>query len=256
MKKKNPYLTNPLIGLYSVWTGFWFIGWFLALYPFMVICLQHKDTKRYAHRLVRVWSRLFFAFGFLRFEVTSEQKIDPKQVYVFCANHFSYLDIPAFVKILPNYFSFVGKSSIKKVPLFGYLYARLNILVDRSDRKSRAATLAKSIRALESKRSIIIFPEGGIVSKNFPIMSSPLKDGAFAMAIQQQVPILPVSFLNNHQLLDDDFFALKPGVIRVHIHAPLITRGLKQDDLPVLREKVYQIIQKPILDYHGIDMPQ
>lgn len=256
MKKKNPYLSNPLIGLYSVWTGFWFISWFLALYPFMVICLQRKDTKRYAHRLVRVWSRLFFAFGFLRFELRFEQKLDPKQVYVFCANHFSYLDIPAFVQILPNYFSFVGKSSIKKIPLFGYLYARLNILVDRSDRQSRSATLAKSIRALQANRSIIIFPEGGIVSKNFPIMSSPLKDGAFAMAIQQQVPILPVSFLNNFELMDDDFFALKPGVIRVRIHAPVETKGLTQEDLPVLREKVYQIIQQPILDYHGIDLPQ
>jgi 1-acyl-sn-glycerol-3-phosphate acyltransferase len=222
----------------------------------MVIFLQHKDTKRYAHRLVRLWSRLFFAFGFLRFEVISEQKLDPKQVYVFCANHFSYLDIPAFVKILPNYFSFVGKSSIKKVPLFGYLYARLNILVDRSDRQSRSATLAKSIRALQANRSIIIFPEGGIISKNFPIMSAPLKDGAFAMAIQQQVPILPVSFLNNFQLMDDDHFVLKPGVIRVRIHAPVDTSGLTQEDLPVLREKVHQIIQQPILDYHGVDMPQ
>jgi 1-acyl-sn-glycerol-3-phosphate acyltransferase len=199
---------------------------------------------------------LFFAFGFLRFELRFEQKLDPKQVYVFCANHFSYLDIPAFVQILPNYFSFVGKSSIKKIPLFGYLYARLNILVDRSDRQSRSATLAKSIRALQANRSIIIFPEGGIVSKNFPIMSSPLKDGAFAMAIQQQVPILPVSFLNNFELMDDDFFALKPGVIRVRIHAPVETKGLTQEDLPVLREKVYQIIQQPILDYHGIDLPQ
>ena len=256
MKKKNPYLSNPLIGLYSVWTGFWFIGWFLALYPFMVICLQHKDTKRYAHKLVRVWSRLFFAFGFLRFEVISEQKLDPKQVYVFCANHFSYLDIPAFVKILPNYFSFVGKSSIQKVPLFGYLYARLNILVDRNDRGSRTATLAKSIRALQSKRSIIIFPEGGITSKSFPFMSTPLKDGAFAMAIQQQVPVLPISFLNNYQLLDDAKFVLKPGVVRVRIHAPIETKGMTQEDLPVLREQVFQAIQKPILDYHGVDMPQ
>jgi 1-acyl-sn-glycerol-3-phosphate acyltransferase len=222
----------------------------------MLIFLQHKDTKRFAHRLVRIWSHLFFAFGFLRFEVVSEQKIDPKQVYVFCANHFSYLDIPAFVKILPNYFSFVGKSSIKKVPLFGYLYSRLNILVDRNDRASRSATLAKSIRALQSNRSIIIFPEGGITSKNFPYMSSPLKDGAFAMAIQQQVPILPVSFLNNHQLMDDDYIALKPGLIQVRVHAPIETLGLTQEDLPVLREKVFQKIQQPILDYHGVDMPQ
>lgn len=256
MKKRNPYLTNPLIGLYSVWTCFWFVGWFLALYPFMVICLQRKDTKRYAHRIVRTWSRLFFAFAFIRFEVISDQKLDAKQVYVFCSNHFSYLDIPVFVKILPNYFSFVGKSSIKKVPLFGYLYAGLNILVDRNDRASRTATLSKSIRAIQSKRSIIIFPEGGITSKKFPFMSSPFKDGAFAMAIQQQVPILPISFLNNFQLMDDDFIALKPGVIRVRIHAPVETKGKTQDDLPVLREQVFHTIQQPLLNYHGVDMPQ
>ena len=252
MKKKNPYLSNPLIGLYSVWTGFWFISWFLALYPFMVICLQHKDTKRYAHKLVRLWSRLFFAFGFLRFEVVSEQKLDPKQVYVFCANHFSYLDIPAFVKILPNYFSFVGKSSIKKVPLFGYLYARLNILVDRNDKNSRASSLSRSIRALQSGRSIVIFPEGGIVFKQLPYMGNPLKDGAFIMAIQQQVPIVPMSFHNNHYIMDEKSLLMRPGTLHVEIHPPFETKGLTMEDLPVLREKVFESIQNPILAYYGL----
>lgn len=222
----------------------------------MVLLLQHKDTKRYAHKLVRLWSSLFFAFGFVRFEIQRDHRLDSKQVYVFCSNHFSYLDIPAFVKILPNYFSFVGKASIKKVPLFGYLYSRLNILVDRKDRASRTATLSKSIRALQSNRSIIIFPEGGIVSNNFPFMANPLKDGAFAMAIQQQVPVLPVSFLNNFQMMDDDYFALKPGKIKVIIHAPIETKGMTQEDMPMLREKVFQTIQQPILDYHGVDLPQ
>ena len=87
-------------------------------------------------------------------------------------------------------------------------------------------------------------------------MSTPLKDGAFAMAIQQQVPILPISFLNNYQLLDDENFALRPGIIRVRIHAPIETQGLTQEDLPVLREQVFQKIQQPLLDYHGVDLPQ
>jgi 1-acyl-sn-glycerol-3-phosphate acyltransferase len=116
--------------------------------------------------------------------------------------------------------------------------------------------LSKSIRALQSNRSIIIFPEGGIVSTNFPFMANPLKDGAFAMAIQQQVPVLPISFLNNFQMLDDEFFALKPGKIKVVIHTPIETKGMTQEDMPTLRERVFEIIQKPILDYHGVDQPQ
>jgi 1-acyl-sn-glycerol-3-phosphate acyltransferase len=76
------------------------------------------------------------------------------------------------------------------------------------------------------------------------------------MAIQQQVPVLPVSFLNNFQIMDDDFFALKPGKIKVIIHAPIETKGMTQADMPVLRERVFETIQKPILDYHGVDLPQ
>jgi hypothetical protein len=56
--------------------------------------------------------------------------------------------------------------------------------------------------------------------------------------------------------LDDAKFVLKPGVVRVRIHAPIETKGMTQEDLPVLREQVFQAIQKPILDYHGVDMPQ
>jgi hypothetical protein len=56
--------------------------------------------------------------------------------------------------------------------------------------------------------------------------------------------------------MDDDYIALKPGLIQVRVHAPIETLGLTQEDLPVLREKVFQKIQQPILDYHGVDMPQ
>lgn len=144
---------------------------------------------------------------------------------------------------------------MKKIPLFGYMYARLNILVDRGDNNSRASSLGRSIRALQANRSILIFPEGGIVSKQFPFMGNPLKDGAFVMAIQQQVPILPISFFNNYELLDDNTFVLKPGTLHAEIHAPIETKGLTQEDVPMLRDKVYQLIQKPILDFHGLEFP-
>jgi 1-acyl-sn-glycerol-3-phosphate acyltransferase len=57
-------------------------------------------------------------------------------------------------------------------------------------------------------------------------------------------------------MMDDDYFALKPGKIKVIIHAPIETKGMTQEDMPMLREKVFQTIQQPILDYHGVDLPQ
>jgi 1-acyl-sn-glycerol-3-phosphate acyltransferase len=128
----------------------------------------------------------------------------------------------------------------------------LNILVDRNDKNSRASSLSRSLRALQSGRSIVIFPEGGIVFKQLPYMGNPLKDGAFIMAIQQQVPIVPMSFHNNHHIMDEKSMLMRPGVLHVEIHPPLETKGLTMEDLPVLREKVFETIQNPILAYYGL----
>jgi 1-acyl-sn-glycerol-3-phosphate acyltransferase len=252
MKTKNSLLSSFLKGLYTFWAGLVFVSVFLLLYPVIFVFLQRRSWKRVSHRLVGLWGQLFFLFAGIRIKVTHHFKPDPKQNYVFCANHFSYVDIAVVVVIIRHYFAFVGKNAMKKIPLFGYLYARLNILVDRSDKNSRASSLNRSIRALQSGRSIVIFPEGGIISKNFPHMANPLKDGAFIMAIQQQVPIVPISFHNNHQVMDDDTLLMRPGTLHVEIHPPFATKGLTMEDLPVLREKVFESIQNPILAYYGL----
>lgn len=252
MKTKNTLLSSFLKGLYTFWAGSVFVLVFLLLYPVIFIFLQRRSWKRVAHRLVRLWGQLFFLFAGIRIKVTHHFKPDPKQNYVFCANHFSYVDIAVVVVIIRHYFAFVGKNAMKKIPLFGYLYARLNILVDRNDKNSRASSLNRSIRALQSGRSIVIFPEGGIISKNFPYMANPLKDGAFIMAIQQQVPIVPISFHNNYQVMDDDSLLMRPGTLHMEIHPPFATKGLTMEDLPVLREKVFESIQNPILAYYGL----
>jgi 1-acyl-sn-glycerol-3-phosphate acyltransferase len=182
---------------------------FLLLYPVIFVFLQRRSWKRVAHRLVRLWGHLFFLFVGIRIKVTHHFKPDPKQNYVFCANHFSYVDIAVVVVIVRHYFAFVGKNAMKKIPLFGYLYA-------------------------------------------LPYMANPLKDGAFIMAIQQQVPIVPISFHNNYQVMDDDTLLMRPGTLHMEIHPPFTTKGLTMDDLPVLREKVFESIQNPILAYYGL----
>ena len=252
MKNKSTLISFSLRGLYTIWAGLVFVSIFLALYPFIFVFLQRRSWKRVAHRLVRLWGQLFFLFSAIRIKVTHHFKPDPKQTYVFCSNHFSYVDIAVVVVIIHQFFSFVGKNAMKKIPLFGYLYASLNILVDRNDKNSRASSLSRSLRALQSGRSIVIFPEGGIVFKQLPYMGNPLKDGAFIMAIQQQVPIVPMSFHNNHQIMDEDTLFMRPGVLHVEIHPPIETLGLTMEDLPVLREKVFESIQNPILAYYGL----
>jgi 1-acyl-sn-glycerol-3-phosphate acyltransferase len=253
MKKKNEIrVLNPFHLLYTVWAAFWFLSVFLVIYPLVYLFCQRVEWKKYASALIKFWSYIFFPAIFLRVKVTYHFKPDPKKVYVFCANHFSYFDIPILVYLINNQFSFLGKNAMAKIPLFGYMYKKLHILVDRNDKGSRVASLSKAIRALQSGRSIAIFPEGGIVSKQFPYMGYPLKDGAIQMAIQQQVPIVPISLMNNYHILNSERFILRPGVVHVEIHQPIETAGKTVEDLPALRQQLFYTIQDPILDFYNI----
>jgi 1-acyl-sn-glycerol-3-phosphate acyltransferase len=94
----------------------------------------------------------------------------------------------------------------------------------------------------------MIFPEGGIVSKAIPQMRHPFKDGAFIMAIQQQVPIVPITLLTNYQILPDvPKVRMHRYPLRAVIHPPIATTGLTQEDVETVKEQTYQIIQNELL---------
>ncbi len=240
-----------LIFLYTLWATFWFVFLFLLLFPLFWLFLQKPEWKPKAHYLNRFWGKIFFPIIGIRFDIKYEFEPDVNKTYVFCANHFSYVDIAVMGVVIKNYFAFVGKASLKGIPLFGYMFTKLHIQVDRSDKNSRATSLARSIKALQSGRSIMIFPEGGIWSKDFKKMSSPLKDGGFLMAIQQQVPIVPITLLNNHKVMEDGKFAVHPQTIRAIVHKPIETIGLTQDDIEDLKIQFHDVVQGALDSYYS-----
>ncbi len=234
--------------LYTIWCVVCLVTLYLILFPVQFVCLQREAWKPLAHRINAVWGYLFFWVIGIPVRVEYRFRPDPKGVYVFCANHFSYLDIAVMGVILRNYFAFVGKSDVKHIPLLGYMFAKLHVQVDRNQPNSRAYSLAKSIRTLASGRSIMIFPEGGIRAEAIPKMQHPFKDGAFIMAIQQQVPIVPVTLLTNYRILPD-----KPAVrfywypMRAIVHPPLSTESLTPADVEQLKEETFRIIDAELM---------
>ncbi|MBP6386805.1 MAG: 1-acyl-sn-glycerol-3-phosphate acyltransferase [Pseudarcicella sp.] len=242
-------MTKILKYLYTAWAVFWVIFIFLLIFPITFICLQKEQWKPYAHYLNRVWGKIYFFMIGIPLEIEYKQQLDSKKAYVFCFNHFSYIDIAVFGMVIKNYTAFVGKSDLKGIPLFGYMFAKLHIQVDRSNKNSRIKSLSKSIKALQNGRSIAIAPEGGIKYKNFPTMHTPLKDGAFAMAIQQQVPIVPISYLNNHEILDSNKM-LNRKPIKVIVHEAISTQGMTNDDLETLKAQTLEVIQTALNQAH------
>ena len=228
--------------LYTIWCAIYFVVLYLLLFPIQFVFLQREAWKPLAHKVNAIWGRLFF-FGIgIPLRVERRFEPEPRGAYVFCANHFSYLDIAAVGVIVRNYYAFVGKSEVKHIPLLGYMFAKLHVQVDRNQPNSRAYSLAKSIRTLASGRSIMIFPEGGIHARQLPQME-PFRDGAFTMAIQQQVPVVPVTLLNNYRILPDRSpMRMHWHPLRAVVHPPIDTKGMTPDDVARLKEETYRII--------------
>jgi 1-acyl-sn-glycerol-3-phosphate acyltransferase len=242
--------------LYTAWGFFCFAFIFVLIFPMVFVCLQRESWKPYAHYLNSfVPIGTIFLIG-IKPKVTYKFHPDPKKPYVFCSNHFSFFDIVSMQYVVKNYFAFVGKKSITKVPLFGYMFKRLHIYVDRDDNRSRVVTLRKAVQTLSEGRSIVIYPEGGIIKDNQPPkMNLPLTDGAFQMAVRQQVPIVPIAFLNNHLILPDHDFPNKTKLrlyrepFEAIMFEPIETIGLTTADIPELRDKYYQILDDALQSY-------
>jgi 1-acyl-sn-glycerol-3-phosphate acyltransferase len=183
-------------------------------------------------------------------EVNISEQIEANGTYLFCPNHASYLDIPIMGNT-PTDFMYVGKNAMEKVPVFGYMYRKLHITVDRSNLRSKHSTFVRAKDAIEHGRSLVIFPEGGVFGKNPPVMI-PFKNGAFKIAIEKQIPIVPVSIPHNWIILPDDgryLFTMRKAALIYH--DPIDTQGLTLSDLDALKEKVYQVIDKEIRKSHN-----
>jgi 1-acyl-sn-glycerol-3-phosphate acyltransferase len=217
---------------------------FLFFFPFLLIPILFPGQFRLIGVFNRWWARLMFFFIFIPYRVEYRSKPDPKKQYIFCPNHFSYLDIPAVGLICHNTI-FVGKSDIQNVPLFGFMYRKLHITVNRESLKSKFNSLKQSLQAIDEGKSLVIFPEGGIVAEKDPVPGR-FKDGAFRVAIEKQIPIVPVIIPYNWIILPPDQFLLRWHPLKLVIMEPVDTTGLTLKDMDVLKEKVYGLISEEL----------
>jgi 1-acyl-sn-glycerol-3-phosphate acyltransferase len=175
-----------------------------------------------------------------KYSYTAEQTINSSHSYVFVANHTSMADIMLMLAIVKNPFVFVGKKELAQIPLFGFFYRRTCILVDRNNAESRRAVFLQAQRRIKNGLSVCIFPEGGVPDED--ILLDTFKDGAFRLAINHQIPVVPLTFLDNKKRFSYTFFSGGPGKMRAVIHRFIDTRGLQLNDTKELRERTRIVI--------------
>ena len=227
----------------------------VAWLPLMALVrLFDRDPAHYAT------GRMFRRLGAAMTRVNPTWKItvegiehigDPRRPYVLVSNHQSNADIPV-VSRLPMEMKWVGKKSLFDLPVVGWMMKLAgDIEVDRDDARSRAGVLIKAREYLEKRCSVIFFAEG-TRSRDGRVL--PFTDGAFRLAVREQVPILPLALDGTGDALPRQSWKFsRPSHIRLRVLAPVETRGLKTTDVPALREQVRTRIAEQIARWRSVD---
>ena len=242
------YILLPFKVAYRIYYFLLFAATLIILYPAFLYLLHTPDRYPYAFKLMRVFGWILLLFGGIIPRVKGRNNIPQKGGYIICPNHSSFIDIPCLYTSFNRYFVFTGKKEIEKWPLFKIFYTSgMNILVDRENANGSIKALKRMSRELDKGNPLAIFPEG-TVSKTAPEMGE-FKTGAFALAIQKQVPILPITFLTNWKRIQRKGL-LKgksgPGISEIINHAPVDTMGYTKDRIEELKNHVYSIINAPL----------
>jgi len=235
--------------LYTIYGLIIFFILFVIFFFFLLIPICFPKNFRLVGKFNRWWARLMFILIGIPVKLVYQSPLNRKKQYIFCPNHCSYLDI-ATVALNKHDTVFVGKNDLKSIPVFGFMYSQLHITVDRAKLKSRYITLVKSLKALDEGKSLVIFPEGGIVTKYPPVMGE-FKDGAFRAAIEKQISIVPVTIPYNWIILPPDQFLLHWKSMKVVFHEPIDPSIYTLKELHILKAKVKRVIENELYNHLG-----
>lgn len=230
----------PFLLIWRMWFYILMIGTVLLMAPFLLVLTAKESYYPAFWKLVRAWSYvLVYGMGF-NIKKQIDQELDRNQSYIFCPNHASFMDPFVLIVLSKNPIVFVGKKELVKIPIFGFFYKRVVIMVDRSSPKSRKRVFEMAKKRLQGGTSIGIFPEGLVPSKD--VVLAPFKKGAFSLAIEYQIPVVPQTYYDGKRLFSWNFLKGGLGTFRVKQHKFIETRGVKISDVEKIKENTFQAI--------------
>jgi 1-acyl-sn-glycerol-3-phosphate acyltransferase len=182
------------------------------------------------------WARINAVAALMGVTVEGAEHVDAGRSHVVVANHQSQLDILVIYGWLGMDFRWVMKQELRRVPFLGVACEKLgHIFIDRSDRSAAIAAINQARHRITGGTSVFFFPEG-TRSRNGNLL--PFKKGAFRMAIELQLPILPVSIVGTHDMLPPDTMRLRKGCARLVIHPRVETTGYGPEQVSELMRQV------------------
>ncbi|WP_143307387.1 lysophospholipid acyltransferase family protein [Chitinophaga vietnamensis] len=236
-------LKNIFGRIFALYALLLFAGTMLIVFiPIWIYSFQPDPRKTRAFVAIgRVWMKIYMPLIGCPVRRKGLEHFQRGQTYVVVCNHNSLIDVPVTTPGVPGGNKTLAKASLGKIPLFGVLYRIGGILVDRSSEASRKKSVEDMKHALSLGLHMLLYPEGTRNRTDQPLKA--FYDGAFALAIDTQLPIIPSLLFHTKKILPAaKFFYALPHHIDYHFLEPIPTKGLTREDLPALKEKVFKIM--------------
>ena len=234
----------------TIWKTWFFICFsvpFLILFPFFYVSFISGRID-IAFILKKFWARTICVLsGIIPVIRYQTKKYTFPKTCIIVSNHSSYLDI--VMSVLPVKFTCLSmaKAELLKIPLFKLFFKYMDIPVNRKSKMDAHKAFVTAGEKIDKGFSILIYPEGTISNEG---VLKPFKNGAFKLAIDKQLPIVPMVFLNNWKLLQNGGFFKsfgRPGVAPMVVGDIIETKGLTEENLVTLKEKVRSFIEGELI---------
>jgi 1-acyl-sn-glycerol-3-phosphate acyltransferase len=188
---------------------------------------------------------LALALAGIRYRVSGRENV-PRTAVVFCSNHESNVDPPVLFKALHRRLHILYKAELHKFPIMGTVFDVGGFVpIERHDRESAMRSIAMGAESLKAGNSFLIFPEG-TRSRTGDLL--PFKKGGFIMAIQAQVPIVPVAISGGRAAMRKGSPIVRPVKVNVRIGKPVPTTGLTLDNrdelIALVRGEVAKLLRE------------
>ena len=230
VQKIKSFAQFGLIGLYTLVIG-----------PPIIIA-SFFDGGRTMLALGRLWILAILATFRVRVDVAGIDNVPTHAPVILMSNHQSLADIAAIVSTLPPSvrWRFVAKRELARVPIFGQaLVASGHIIIDRGNREKAVASLRRAAERIRAGTSVIVFPEG---TRSPEGRLRLFKSGPFHLAIEAQVPIVPVTVSGSQRITPKGELRVHSGRVKITYGTPIPTRGVSIDERKVLQSRVRDAI--------------
>ncbi|MEM1041153.1 MAG: lysophospholipid acyltransferase family protein [Bacteroidota bacterium] len=205
-----------------------------------------EPFKRWSTR----WARAVLGLVGIRLDVTMRTELDPEEPVIFVVNHQNELDILTVLAGIPVPFGFMAKAALRKVPVLGsVLEESVCLFVDRSDPRRAVQSMKEAAARIREGNSVLVFCEG---ERSFSRRLLPFLRGAFVIAVEAGVPLVPVTVLDNYRLLDERRLLACGGTAHLVIGEPIPTEGKSRADVSTLMEEVRSVMQAELDRAHGV----